>query len=229
MTLTDIPIPAIKRFLQFTQSTYVWAWSMMPSETHERVAIDSWNRLRAAHATLPIRSVLDVGCGTGRELEMFRASGARALGVTVNEEDAAELRSRGFDILIADQNFTDLPDNSFDLVWSRHCLEHSVAPFYTIAEYARIVKPNCICYVEVPEAGTRAKNEWNPNHYSLMPKVMWEELFVRVGFQIVERRLATLDVAHEGGEQIDAEYDTWVCYFLRKVPQAVQMMVAPRG
>jgi len=217
--ITSLPIPAVKRFLQFSQSLHVWAWSMMPSETHENVAINSWNRLRERHATLPIRSVIDVGCGTGRELEMFRASGARPLGVTVNEEDAQDLRERGFDIHIGDQNFLDLPDESFDLVWSRHCLEHSIAPFYTISEYARLTKPNCICYVEVPEAGTRAKNEWNPNHYSLMPKVMWEELFVRVGFQVCERFSATLDVQHESGEKIDEAYDEWVCWFLRKIPR----------
>ena len=40
----------------------------------------------------------------------------------------------------ADYNFLEYPDNSFDLVFSRHSLEHSPFPVLTLMEWYRVAR-----------------------------------------------------------------------------------------
>jgi ubiquinone/menaquinone biosynthesis C-methylase UbiE len=82
-----------------------------------------------------------------------------------------------------DQSFLDFEDDSFDLVWARHVIEHSFMPLYTLTEFKRVLRPGAILYMEVPAPDTLL-HEQNPNHYSVLGKVMWTSLLERVGFTI---------------------------------------------
>jgi Methylase involved in ubiquinone/menaquinone biosynthesis len=128
-------------------------------------------------------SVLDVGCGQGAALELFTALGLNAIGVTLGP-DVEICRRKGFDVFEMDQNFMDFPDSSFDLLWCRHVLEHSIAPLFTLFEYRRVTKPGGLVYVEVPAPDTSAHHQRNPNHYSVLPMSSWLSLFARAGFTV---------------------------------------------
>ena len=39
-----------------------------------------------------------------------------------------------------DQSFLDFADDYFDFVWCRHCLEHSIFPYFTLQEIYRVIK-----------------------------------------------------------------------------------------
>ncbi len=155
----------------------------LASEPHLTITRDM---IRALHRDGFIKSgnrVLDVGCGQGLALEEFRMLGLPAVGVTLGP-DCEVCRSKGFEVLEMDQNFLEFEDEEFDFLWCRHVLEHSVAPFFTLHEYRRLTKPNGLVYVEVPAPDTSAHHEANSNHYSVLPKSAWLNLFARAGFSL---------------------------------------------
>jgi SAM-dependent methyltransferase len=152
--------------------------------------------------------VLDVGCGQGIALEIFRRLGLRAVGVTLGP-DFATRRAKGFEVHQMDHNFMDFADGEFDFPWCRHVPEHSVIPLFTLAEYWRIIKPEGLVYVEVSAPDTSAHHENNPNHYSVFRASSWHALFSRVGFA-VERSIAIEFTAPCGP-------DTYWSYQLRRI------------
>lgn len=129
----------------------------------------------------PGSRVLDAGCGQGGTLELFRAAGMRATGIALGD-DVAVCRQRGLDVLEMDLSFLDFPDESFDVVWCRHALEHTIFPYFVLCELARITKPGGVLYVEVPSPNSVCDHEANPNHYSVLGKRMWNVLMQRAGF-----------------------------------------------
>ena len=132
---------------------------------------------------MPGARVLDVGCGNGFALEIFRQMGCAPVGVCFGS-DAEECRSKGFEIVETDMSFLNFEESRFDLIWCRHVLEHSILPYFTLCEMHRILKPGGVFYIEVPAPGTSSSHETNLNHYSVLTKKMWESLILRAGFKI---------------------------------------------
>lgn len=69
--------------------------------------------------------ILEVGCGNGRLLAQAQQRGARALGITISEEQVARCRGQGLDVL--ELNYRDVPhtwDGSFDGLVANGSLEH---------------------------------------------------------------------------------------------------------
>ncbi len=153
--------------------------------------------LVAAH--LPAgASVLDVGCGQGPALDWFKEHGHYPIGITTNTADLRACEANGHEVYAEDMH--KLPDSferyPFDCIWARHVLEHSVIPFFVLHEFARVLKPRGILYVEVPGPGTSSRHEsHNPNHYSVMGEDMWASLIQRAGFEILEVREINLTTA----------------------------------
>lgn len=85
-----------------------------------------------------------------------------------------------------DQSFLDFPDGTFDVVWCRHCLEHSIFPYFTLSGFHRILRPGGWLYVEVPVPDTSCAHQTNRNHYSVLGKSMLGSLIERSGFRIVD-------------------------------------------
>ena len=160
----------------------------VPSEPHLSITQSTIEDLHRDGLIGRDQRVLDVGCGQGIALEIFRQFGLRAVGVTLGP-DFATCRAKGFEVYQMDQNFMDFADDEFDFLWCRHVLEHSVAPLFTLAEYHRVTKPDGLVYIEVPAPDTSAHHENNPNHYSVFPASSWLALFSRVGFAL-ERSIA---------------------------------------
>lgn len=125
--------------------------------------------------------VLDVGCGTGIALEEFRNQGMDVTGIGFGDE-AEQARNDGFEIIEKDMSFMNLEDATFDLVWCRHVMEHSLFPFFTLSEMNRILKPGGVLYMEVPAPDTAGRHEENRNHYSVLTQRMWKVLLARSGF-----------------------------------------------
>ncbi|MDB5448722.1 MAG: Methyltransferase type 11 [Phenylobacterium sp.] len=165
-----------------------------PSAVHSSISRQMFELLCQHHPQAPGAKVLDVGCGQGVALELFRDAGLDPLGVTLGP-DAEVCRQKGLKVREMDFAFLEFPDESFDLVWCRHALEHSVFPFFTLAELYRVLKPGGVLYLEVPAPDTTCRHQTNPNHYSVLGKSMWIELIRRVGFP--ETR--TLDLGFQTG------------------------------
>jgi SAM-dependent methyltransferase len=130
----------------------------VPSEPHLSITQSTIEDLHRDGLIGRDQRVLDVGCGQGIALEIFRQFGLRAVGVTLGP-DFATCRAKGFEVYQMDQNFMDFADDEFDFLWCRHVLEHSVAPLFTLAEYHRVTKPDGLVYIEVPAPDTSAHHD----------------------------------------------------------------------
>ncbi len=177
-----------------------------PSAGHDLISGQAWSRVRAAAALAPGARVLDVGCGQGVGLARFREAGLNAVGVTLSEEDRSACDRLGYDVQRMDQSFLEFGPGEFALVWCRHCLEHSVAPYFTLAEFRRVLMPGGFLYVEVPAPDTPCRHEWNPNHYSVLGQNAWLALLTRAGFTVLE----AFHINHETGAGPDV-YLGFIC------------------
>jgi SAM-dependent methyltransferase len=88
-------------------------------------------------------AVLCVGCRNGLELDRFRARGfGDVVGIDVFSQRA--------DILVMDMHQMSFPDDSFDVVYASHALEHSYDVDRVVREIVRVGRDGAIVGVEVP-------------------------------------------------------------------------------
>ena len=129
--------------------------------------------------------IVDVGCGPGYFLDLMSQKGYNnLLGITLSDEDIAICKQKQHQVRKGDISFLPHEDESVDLLFSRHSLEHSPFPYITLIEYNRVLKPNAHMYVEVPAPDGQRDHENNLNHYSILGITMWLSLLKRTGFDV---------------------------------------------
>jgi SAM-dependent methyltransferase len=87
--------------------------------------------------------VLCVGCRNGLELDAFRERG-------LGDVRGIDIFSQRPDIEVMDMHAMTFPDDSFDVVYSSHSLEHSHDLGRVAAELVRVARPGGVLAVEVP-------------------------------------------------------------------------------
>ena len=107
-----------------------------------------------------------------------------------------------------DQSFLDFDDETFHFIWCRHCIEHSIFPYFTLSELFRVLIPGAHLYIEVPAPDTNCKHQTNKNHYCVMGKSMWADLIIRTGFNLLE----ATDISFE----VIAGPDTYYAFIQKK-------------
>jgi len=128
-----------------------------------------------------VQNVLDVGCGEGFAQPMFEYWKASYTGTCLGN-DYMIAKEKGRNVVMVDFNFLTFDDESFDLVFSRHSLEHSPMPLLTLMEWHRVARkwlglvlpnPNHFTYV-------------GRNHYSVFDphQIVW--LLRRAGWKVID-------------------------------------------
>ncbi len=180
----------------------------IPAEPHLSITKRMFDFFWGKYA-LPQRGrVLDIGCGQGLALELFLEKGLSPVGITLNETDASVCREKGYDVLAMDQSFLEFDDETFDFIWCRHCIEHSVFPYFTLKEFFRVLRAKGYLYVEVPAPDTKCNHQNNRNHYSVVGKSMWISLLQRSGFCVLD----VIDIDFE----VPAGPDTYWAFIQQK-------------
>lgn len=135
---------------------------------------------------LPLTAkIIDLGCGAGYFLDSMTSLGYTNLqGITLSSEDISTCCSKGHAVKRGDFNFLDDTNESVDMLFCRHSLEHSPFPYITLLEYNRVLRPNALLYVEVPSPNCDQSHETNKNHFSILGKNMWLSLLQRTGFSV---------------------------------------------
>ncbi len=99
--------------------------------------------------------VLDYGCGNVGYLADFHARGVNIAGAELSARVVSECQQNGYDVRQV-KSFSEIPfDNAeFDIVYLMQVFEHLRDPNLFLAELGRILKPNGLLYLAVPNAGS---------------------------------------------------------------------------
>jgi SAM-dependent methyltransferase len=96
--------------------------------------------------------VLDVGMGYGYHCGYLAKKGYDVTGITTHVTDSLRQHARDecYTVKKMDMHFLEFEDETFDLVWSHHSLEHSFSPLLALREWYRVTKKGGCVAVTVP-------------------------------------------------------------------------------
>lgn len=161
-----------------------------------------------------LRTVLDVGCGTGDFLTALRERGWRVAGVDPIQTAAELARERGLDVRTATLEDSGIPMGAWDVVTAVHVLEHVPDALGFLRTLARWARPGGHVVVESPNWASRLRREHGPRWVHLRPMehlVHWTPdtvaaTFRRAGLEPVAVRTPTwrsaLHTPHEAAADI---------------------------
>jgi len=150
-------------------------------------------------ASLPRIDVLDVGCGDGWMLDLYRAADPERIvtyGVDFNEDACKVARSSGHTIYCSRFEQLDLPER-FELVNLSHVIEHVADPPEFIRKIWSVLRPNGIFVVETPNTDTLdwrlfRQGAWGayhiPRHWTFYDPRSIRRLGDSAGFRLRELR-----------------------------------------
>src|SRR5260221_10080783 len=131
----------------------------------------------------PPFTILDLGCGPGRDLKAFEELGQVAIGLEGSVRFAAMARQQGFEVW--EQNFLnlDLPENRFDGVFANASLFHVPSQELPriLLELRATLKPRGILFSSNP----RGRNEegWSNGRYGVYHDLeAWRRFLRDAGF-----------------------------------------------
>jgi ubiquinone/menaquinone biosynthesis C-methylase UbiE/diadenosine tetraphosphate (Ap4A) HIT family hydrolase len=139
-------------------------------------------------------SVLDAGCGPGRDVLEMARRGIDVVGIDFSQAMIAESRARAPTCIFRrmDMRSVKFPSESFAGIWACASLQHIPAgtAIQVLAEFARVLKPGGLIWVIVEE-GQGEKTDHLGRYQKLYMASELRELISRTGFQILEERMTS--------------------------------------
>ncbi|MFH1772354.1 MAG: class I SAM-dependent methyltransferase [Candidatus Omnitrophota bacterium] len=142
------PQPAASALWEHYDKAYYEPWMSGQNLARKRM----WEkRLKKVAAMKPSGNLLDVGCGTSNFLHTAKEHGFKVWGTEVSGFAVDNARKLyGIDVFKGDLIDSHFQDDFFDVITLWHVLEHTTDPFSNIKEAAKIVKPDGILVIAVP-------------------------------------------------------------------------------
>lgn len=175
----------------------------------------------AQHLVGPIRSVLDVGCGTGNFLGYAAGRGLDAYGVDLDADAVAQARARGLNAVTQDELDTAPLPERFDALTMWDVIEHIIDPLAGLKALLPRVRPGGTLLFETPDGGfplrpavlgvhraTRGRYDYT------RPLYYWEHkiYFTEHGFRALMQRLGCEVVQVRRGTSIREKMDAIFAY-----------------
>jgi len=157
--------------------------------------------------TSGVYSVLDLGCGEAFCQPYFENYGCEYVGICIGEDYRVALEA-GKNVLDGDFSFLPFEDESYDLLYSRHSLEHSPMPLLTLMEWHRITKK----YLAVAVPSIEFVGYTGRNHYYILNQEQWKNLFNVAGFDVIFEK----NKRYRDEKSPDTEVEYWFLLEARK-------------
>lgn len=130
-------------------------------------------------------NVLELGVTNDFALNKFGLYGSNVHGYAIDKDILNAPFAQRFTLSYSDLSTLDSPDESYDLVWTRHTLQKSTSPFNVLKEIKRVLKNGGKLYLEVPANDTTLNHEEADGNYSVLTQKMWNSLLKKLDFQII--------------------------------------------
>jgi SAM-dependent methyltransferase len=113
----------------------------VPSD-HSRQVIADHYAPRLVDRARPAPDVLDLGCGEGGSVDLFRGChpDVRWVGLDMPDSPTPPLARPEADIRFYDGGALPFADATFDVVFCKQVLEHVADPFHVVGEVARVLR-----------------------------------------------------------------------------------------
>ena len=196
----NLSFSSVERFIKFVSKAGTETNVEELSPLHSTISEDVISQVNEQFPPKDYPKILDVGCGSGVALKKFTDRGYNPVGITINSAELEICKNQGFDVFLMDQSFLDFEDGTFNIIWARHVIEHSLMPYYTLIEFKRVLKSDGMLYIEVPAPDTIFNHQNNPFHFSTLTRSAWKSLIERAGFVIInifEIPISSLEVEGE--------------------------------
>lgn len=173
------------------------------------------------------RRILDVGCGTGHFLNYAHSRGWDTYGVDISPWAGKYIKDKfNFKIFIGELEDARFQSNFFNVVHMSHVLEHVRNPSATLKEGRRILKPEGILIVEVPNEFYYLRYKIrllmgrpifyeipSPHLFCFSPKTL-KQILQRNGFRVI--RFTTRSTGGPKSKNFVRELLKRVVYFLEE-------------
>ncbi|MDR0470864.1 MAG: class I SAM-dependent methyltransferase [Nitrososphaerota archaeon] len=146
--------------------------------------------------------ILDVGCGGGSLLSLFKAGGWMTYGIDTSEK-ACKLATKrlGGNVYNSTLNDCAFPNDYFDVVFLNHVIEHMTSPYRELEEISRILKNNGLIVICTPNIGSYqfviSRDKWLhldiPRHVILYSPLTITHLLKKAGFQVANINFPLFD------------------------------------
>jgi SAM-dependent methyltransferase len=139
--------------------------------------------------------VLDIGCGTGDRLDVFRSKGFETYGVETSDSADYAREHLSLNVLKGDLFSAQLQDRFFDIVTLYNVLEHTHHPTRVCDEIHRILKDDGLLVIQVPNKNSLQyrlfKKKWAafdvPRDLYYFGVEVLRSLLGKVGFTLTKR------------------------------------------
>ncbi|MFC1999227.1 class I SAM-dependent methyltransferase [Chloroflexota bacterium] len=91
--------------------------------------------------------VLDIGAGRGWNMARLNSKGYEVVGIDVSLPRLEQASKHGA-VIMASSDKLPFQDKSFDIVTSQKVLHHVQNPWQTVEEMCRVVKDNCLIFID---------------------------------------------------------------------------------
>lgn len=142
-----------------------------------RSFVNAQRHLTALGALLrPGLTMLDVGCGEGALLAGAVSRGVRATGIDISERNCAVARDLSGATVICSAFEDAAFGEQYDLITCNHALEHAPDPLDWLRRMRRLLKPDGVLFVEVPNTlrpHVSIRRVYQPQHlFYFTPKTL---------------------------------------------------------
>ena len=139
-------------------------------------------------------SILDIGCGTGEFLNMFKLNNWKVSGIESNKNAREIARNKNGIEVRDDKSYNQLEDKQFDVISMWHVLEHVYDTDFQLKQIKRLLKEDGLVVIAVPNSDSTDaqiyKQYWAaydvPRHIYHFTQKSVNDLVSKFDFELIE-------------------------------------------